>query len=566
MSRCQQLEEVVQVLFQCVSDAIFLHDLDGTILEVNDATLALYQVERSEVVHRSFIHDYSGAANPLHELPRSWQRALLGEEQCLPWQGRRADGSCFDARLLIRSITLNDRQMLLTIVHALPAPPRATLPRPLHTLPQFHDYLTHLPDRTLMIHALEQALVRTQQSSEYRFGVMFIDIDHFGIVNNSLGHMVGDAVLQRVAQQLRTWVQADDVVARAGSDEFIILLQCITDLHQVMQRAQHIQHNIARPLHICGHDLFITVSIGIAVYSPRATQPQDILRDADTALHYAKSQGAARIAVFDNTMHDHARTRLQLATDLQHALERQQLRVYYQPIVHLESRQLVGFEALVRWQHPTRGSIPPSVFLPIAEATELITAIDRQVCSAACRQMQAWHRQFPACAHLTISVNMSSKAFQQPDLAAYIGTVLHESGLQGEHLKLEVTESVMMDHAEMTLTTLQQLRDLGVRLCIDDFGTCYSSLSYLHRFSMHTLKIDSSFISQMSSDTGSTIIVRAIVRLAHDLGMEVIAEGVETEEQAAQLVAVGCQYGQGHLFAAAENDNITETYLLTTAS
>jgi EAL domain-containing protein (putative c-di-GMP-specific phosphodiesterase class I) len=369
--------------------------------------------------------------------------------------------------------------------------------------------------------------------------------------------MVGDQLLVAMARRLALCLRPGDTIARLGGDEFTILLDDVKDFANANFVAERIQKALALPFDLDGHEVFTTVSIGIAVSATGYDRPEDVLRDADIAMYRAKALGKARYEVFDTAMHKRFVTLLRLETDLRRALERQEFCVYYQPIVSLTTGYITGFEALLRWQHPRRGLVLPSEFIMLAEETGLIIAIDRWVLREAYRQMRLWQSRFGDRLPLSVSVNLSSKQFSQLDLIEHIDQTLQEQELHAHSLKLELTESMVMENAEMTAAMLADLRALDVRVSIDDFGTGYSSLSYLQRFPIDTLKIDRSFIQGIGADGDNTEIIQAITALAHNLGMDVIAEGIETAEQLAHLRALACEYGQGYYFARPVNSEAT---------
>lgn len=413
----------------------------------------------------------------------------------------------------------------------------------------FHDALTNLPNRTLLTENLKFVIERAKNQEDYQFAVLFLDLDRFKNVNDSLGHTIGDQLLIAMARRLESCIREADIVARLGGDEFAILLDGIHNGTEATTMARRIQEKLASPFNLSGHEVFTSTSIGIALSSTGYDHPENMLRDADTAMYRAKAQGKACYEVFDKGMHTHAVYLLQMENDLRRALDREEFRVYYQPIVSLENGNLAGFEALIRWQHPERGFVNPSDFIPLAEDTGLIVPIGLWILRKACQQLCQWQWQSPANRNLFMSVNLSSKQVSQPDLVAQIRDVLAETNVDAKHLKLELTESAVMQNADMAARLLKRLKALGVHLSIDDFGTGYSSLGYLHKFPVNTLKIDRSFIGRIGEDAENIEIVRTIVSLAENMGMDVVAEGVETLSQLTQLRKLNCQYGQGYLFS-----------------
>jgi diguanylate cyclase (GGDEF)-like protein/PAS domain S-box-containing protein len=413
----------------------------------------------------------------------------------------------------------------------------------------FHDGLTGLPNRALLIDHLKLTIARSKRNASLMYAVLFLDLDRFKLVNDSLGHLVGDQLLIGIARRLELCLRAGDTVARVGGDEFTILLEDLEDEGEANIIAERIQQELSVPFYLGGRDVFTTVSIGIAPSSRGYEQPEDILRDADTAMYRAKALGKARHEVFDEEMHALALNLLQMETDLRRAQERDEFIIEYQPIVSLNDFRVCGFEALLRWQHPERGLISPLDFIPVAEEGGQILQIGQWVLQQACAEMRRWQDSFPADPPLFVTVNLSAKQFAQTDLIDQVKSCLDQSGLDPNCLKLEITESVVMDNIETATAMLFQLRALGVRLSIDDFGTGYSSLSYLHRFPIDTLKIDRSFVTRIVNDKENIEIVRTILMLAENLGMDVVAEGVETQEQMALLRQLFCHSGQGYFFS-----------------
>jgi diguanylate cyclase (GGDEF)-like protein len=411
-----------------------------------------------------------------------------------------------------------------------------------------HDSLTGLPNRTLFTDRLEGAIARARRRPNGLFAVLFLDVDRFKVVNDSLGHMVGDRLLRAIARRIPACLRDTDTFARLGGDEFAVLLEELRDPAEALRMADRIQRELALPFDLEGQEVFTTASIGIALSSIGYSRAEELLRDSDTAMYRAKALGKARYEVFDEAMRARAVALLNLETDLRRALERGELRLFYQPIVSLESGRIVGLEALLRWQHPELGLLAPDEFVPLAEETGLITFLDRWLLRQACLQLGAWHARWETDPPLTMSVNLSSKQFLFPDLVEHVAAIVREAAIPPGDLRLEITESAIMENVDAAASVLARLRALGLRVSLDDFGTGYSSLSYLHRFPIDTLKIDREFAAKLG-DRESREIVRTIVTLARNLGMQVIAEGIESLEQLNQFRAMECELGQGFLFS-----------------
>jgi diguanylate cyclase (GGDEF)-like protein/PAS domain S-box-containing protein len=417
-----------------------------------------------------------------------------------------------------------------------------------------YDPLTGLPNRALFVERLEGALDRARRRRGYLFAVLFLDLDRFKLINDSLGHLAGDLLLTVLAKRFSSCIRPGDVIGRFGGDEFAILLDNIADAEDGTRIAERILASVGEPIDLDGHEAALSGSIGIAFSATGYQKAEDLLRDADTAMYRAKSQGRARFEVFDEAMRARVMALLSMENDLRRALERGELQVHYQPIVSLAQGRLVGFEALVRWRHPQRGIVFPAEFIPVAEEAGLIVPIGEFVLREACRQLRLWHDDLGS-RRLSMSVNCSARQFARSDFPKAFERILGETGIDPATLKLEITESVLMEGSETVTNLFNRLKEMGVELHLDDFGTGYSSLSYLHRFPLDALKIDRSFVAKLDAPDGDLAdgpaFVRSIVALAHSRRMGVIAEGVETAEQVAHLRALDCEIGQGYFFSKA---------------
>jgi len=548
-----------QDLFEFAPDGYLVTDMTGTIQEANYAAAALLNSSQQFLAGLSLLIFITAEEERrafrfiLKRLQQS-ERAQEWDVRLHPRQGRPFDAAITAApvrdcqgkpialRICVRNITKR-KQLEEQLLHD-----------------AFHDQLTGLPNRALFMNRLSQAIQRTkryrQSSGPYLFAVLFLDLDRFKVINDSLGHTVGDQLLRAIACRLETCMRPGDTIARLGGDEFTILLDDIKDASSATHVAERIHKELTLPFNLGGHEVFTTASIGIVLSIEGGATPESLLRNADTAMYRAKVLGKSRYEVFDTEMHTRAVTLLQLETDLRRAIERQEFQIHYQPIVSLETGRIAGFEALVRWQHPQRGLVSPAEFIPLAEETGLIIPIGQWVLREACYQMRTWQMQFPTVPPLLISVNLSVKQFSQQDLVEQIDQILRESGLDARSLKLEITESVIMENVEAATAKLSQLQALDIQLCVDDFGTGYSSLSYLHRFPINALKIDRSFVLNMGIKGEKWEIVRAIAALAQNLSMDMTAEGVEVMEQLAQLKVLKCKHGQGYLFSKPVNSEV----------
>lgn len=423
----------------------------------------------------------------------------------------------------------------------------------------FHDTLTGLPNRVLFMDRLKHADRRAARHKDYIFSVLFVDLDRFKVVNDSLGHTIGDQLLVAVSQRLEECLRPGETVARLGGDEFAILLEDIKSDNDVEHIINRIQHKLEQPFNLSGNEVFTSASIGISLSAAGYVNPEHMLRDADIAMYHAKLNGRARYEIFDEQMHAHVVARLQLETDLRHAVENHEFHLNYQPIMLMDTGKIKGFEALVRWDHPNRGLIMPAEFISIAEDTGMIISLGKWVLEEACRQLSIWQKEI-AC-DISMGVNLSIKQFT-PNLVATVKDAIMNTGIKPESLILEITESMIMENAEFASKLLAELKALNVKLHIDDFGTGYSSLSYLHQFPLDALKIDRSFIAKIGIDNEEKLeIVKAIVALANNLNLDVIAEGVETAEQLTHLRHLNCKNIQGYLFSRPLNAESAKKFL-----
>ncbi|WP_114649058.1 putative bifunctional diguanylate cyclase/phosphodiesterase [Pseudothauera hydrothermalis] len=413
----------------------------------------------------------------------------------------------------------------------------------------FIDGLTGLPNRALFLDRVNHAMQRAARRKDLRFAVIHCGVDRFSVINHSLGNRIGDLLLIEVANLLRRSIRPTDMVARLGGDEFGILLEDIRDATSPLRVIRRLQDKLVLPFQLHEHEVFSSLSSGVALSGEQYEEADAMLRDANMAMRRAKVQGGGGYVLFDRGMHEEALRRLDLELDLRRALEKNQFEAYYQPIVRVADGRLMGFEALVRWNHPERGLISPVEFIPLAEENGLIVQIGRWMLAQACAQMRAWQRAFPRRPALTVSVNLSARQLLHPDVLSDIRRILRQSGLSARHLKLEITESAMMEDAERAIELLLALKRTRLKLMLDDFGTGYSSLSYLHRLPIDALKVDRSFIMHMHARSEDRSFVEMIVNLAQKLGRSVVCEGVELPEQEAVLRELGVDFAQGFLYS-----------------
>ncbi len=538
--------ERFRALIRSVSDVIAILTIDGTIRYASPAVESMWGcpvevLSGQSVLDRIHPEDVETMRGLLSEVARQASSMLSGAVRL-----RQGSNAWRDFEVILANL-LDEPAVAGIVATYHDVTERKSYERELTKL-AFRDPLTGLANRAHFRDRLRQGLVRADSEGR-SVAVIFFDLDNFKIVNDSLGHACGDQVLRVVADRVRACLRRDDTAARLGGDEFTILVEGVTDLGQVMPMANRLIGELRDPIRLEGRDLFVGGSMGIAISTPNQDSTDDLLRKADLAMYHAKSSGKGCYAVFDAQLNAAAMERLDLETELRRAMEQRDLRVYYQPIVSLEDGRVREVEALVRWQHPLRGLVAPSGIIPIAEETGLIIELGQWVLEEACRQVRAWQLRYPGEPPLRLSVNLSARQFRHAALVGEIGAALRESALEPFDLTLEITESNLIRDPAGAIAKLQDLKNLGVRLAIDDFGTGYSNLSYLKQFPVDALKIDRSFVQGIELDPRDEAIARSVVALAAAFGLGVIGEGIETEEQATHLRALGCQHGQGYLFA-----------------
>jgi diguanylate cyclase (GGDEF)-like protein/PAS domain S-box-containing protein len=537
-------------VFQSASDAIFLVDEDANVLLWNNAAEKIFGYTEAEIVGKP---STSLMGKKFQEktleigLENTFNTVLAPMAgKIFKAVGRRKDGSEFPLELS-GSLWKTNRGMFYTAIIRDITKRRAAEELLVHEAT--HDSLTGLPNRAQFTDILNEAIEVSETNKSYQFAVLFLDLDRFKIINDGLGHVMGDKLLVAISERLSNCIRPGDTVARFGGDEFTLLINNIVSADCAIEIAERLQEELIQPFTIDGHEVYTSASVGITFSDAAKRKAEDFLRDSDTAMYRAKATGKARYQIFDSAMNIRSMSILQTENDLRRAVEREEFFVVYQPIVNLKTGEVREFEALVRWNHPEHGFVQPNDFIPVAEETGLIMAIDRWVLNEACRQLCYWQQNSIYKDSLSISVNLSTKLLINTNLSKQIRDLTERLNLNPQCLKLEVTETSVMENAETALEILCALSDLGVRISSDDFGTGYSSLSYLHRFPFARLKIDRSFIGRMDTDEKSEEIVRTILTLADNLNLEVVAEGIENEQQFHRLRELGCDFGQGYLFS-----------------
>ncbi|WP_299484944.1 EAL domain-containing protein [Acaryochloris sp. IP29b_bin.137] len=547
--KLQDSEQRLESILNSLDDVVWSAAIDGyQLLYLNPAAEEVHGYSVSSFLSNPNL--WTEVVHPAdrHQIVHFFDHLLASGSQSIEYRILRPDG---EIRWLKNRghVTTDDRGTPIRldgIIYDITEQKRAQA-QLLHDA--FHDELTGLPNRNLLMERIAQSLKRQHRIPDYQFALLFIDLDRFKIINDSLGHIVGDQLLVAIANLLENCVRTSDTVARLGGDEFTILLDGIQGVEDATQVAERILFTLQKPFQVGDHSVFTGSSIGIAYNSVQYEDATLLLRDADIAMYRAKAMGKGCFVVFSPEMHAQTLNLLKLERDLRSAIDREEFVLFYQPIIDLQTGGLCDVEVLVRWQHPDRGLILPSEFIPVAEETGLIVEIGKWVLQAACHQLRSYQQQFFAAQTLRISVNLSSEQLQDPNFIHEVDRILAESRLEGHYLKLELTETMLMAHEEKHIQTLQQLRDRNIQISLDDFGTGYSSLSYLYRFPLDTLKIDRSFVSRMMSQPQDAEIVNTIISLARTMNMDVVAEGIETEAEVSHLIQLGCDRGQGYLFS-----------------
>lgn len=547
----KESEQKYRLLGEGIMHQVWTAQPDGNLDYVNRRTLEYFGRTYSETLGdgwQSLVHQ-----EDLAESVEKWTHSLeTGEDYATEFRLRRHDGEYLWFQVMATAGRDEDGDIIKWFGTNTDIDDRKKAEAQLSYFAG-HDTLTNLPNRAKFMDHLARAVRRAEHNSSFHFAVLFLDLDRFKIINDSLGHSIGDKLLIGIAERLKGCLRLNDIVARLGGDEFTVLLTRLSDSDDAVRVADRFLERLSEPFKIDNYEVFTSASIGIIVSDEVKRQPEDFLRDADTAMYRAKAAGKSRYEIFDREMHLHNMNLLQMENDLRRAIERNEFRVFYQPIVELSSGKIVEFEALIRWQHPLHGLVPPNDFIGIAEETGLIIPIGKWILEEACRQIAEWQARFKMHQHLAISVNLSAKQLLHLNIIAQVEEVLNMTALNPRCLKLEVTETMVMENGDKSLAVISELNNLGIALSTDDFGTGYSSLSYLHRFPFNRLKIDRSFVSKMDSDPKSEAIVRTILLLAQNLNIEVVAEGIETEPQLGILRQLGCQTGQGYLFSKPVN-------------
>ena len=543
----KESEDRYRLLAENMNDLVCLHDLKGRSLYISPSCETLLGYPYTELIQENpypFFHP--------DDRDRVYREVRAAIQKVVPvpitYRIRHKNGHYIWFETLIKAIVNRRGTVVKLQTTSRNVTERVKVQQQLE-YDAFYDPLTGLANRNFLMERLELAIQRSHRFETYFYAVLFLDLDRFKVINDSLGHLAGDQLLITIAHKLQSMLRTTDLAARLGGDEFVILLEEIKDLKEIIRIVDRIFAMLRSPILMGEREVYVTTSIGIAFGSPHYQEPSDLLRDADTAMYRAKHEGKARYVIFDSEMHNEAIARLHLENDLRQAIEQEQFILYYQPIVHLESGEWSKLEVLVRWQHPQRGLLSPFEFIPIAEEIGLITPLSYWILKKACQQLVNWQSTFSHLSGLKICVNLSTQDLRCRTLLTEVDKILKKTGLSSHCLTLEITEGMLIENIEASIHLLEALRHRNIEISIDDFGTGYSSLSYLHRLPINHLKIDRSFITQMDDHQRNYQIIETIITLSNRLGLDTIAEGIETQEQLQQLFALGCQLGQGYFLS-----------------
>jgi diguanylate cyclase (GGDEF)-like protein/PAS domain S-box-containing protein len=557
----RESESRYRLVAENMNDLVCLHDLQGHYLYVSPSCELLLGYRYDEMLGQN-PYDFFHPDDRDRVYQESHATALSGKSTPTTYRIRQKSGRYLWFETLTKPILDASGQIVQLQTTSRDVTARIEAQNQLKH-DALHDALTGLPNRHLLIERLDLAISRAKRLKEYRFAVLFLDLDRFKVINDSLGHLAGDQLLIAIAQKLQSTLRSIDLAARLGGDEFVILLEEVKDIQEAVRATERIFAALQTPLMLEGREIYTTSSIGIVLGTQDYGQASHLLRDADIAMYRAKNKGKARYEIFDAEMHTQALNRLHLENDLRRASEYQEFVLHYQPIVTLNTGCLVGFEALIRWRHPTQGLKFPGDFIAVAEETGLITRLDYWALRTACHQLAAWQTAFPELAAMKVSVNLSAQDLQRADLLEEVDRILAQTRLPGRYLMLELTESMLIEDVESTITLLSQLKARGIQISIDDFGTGYSSLNYLHRLPVDNLKVDRSFVNQIQIGKRNHQIVETIAALSHQLELDAIAEGIETQQQLERLQHLGYKFGQGYLFSQPLSPEAIEALLVS---
>lgn len=558
----QESEARYRLLSENTNDLVCLHEPDGRYIYISPSCEALLGYRYDEMIGRNpytLFHpdDCDHLRQDVHA------KALLGKAVPITYRIRQKSGNYIWFETLTKPIMDKNGTVVQLQTTSRDVTERIQAQTKLE-YDSFHDALTGLPNRHLLSDRLELAIHRIHRYDNYKFAVLFLDLDRFKVVNDSLGHGVGDRLLVAIAKQLQITFRDIDLIARIGGDEFVVLLEDIQDIHEVVHATERLLTSLQIPINIGDRQVYTSCSVGIVFGSTDYHQSSELLRDADIAMYRAKSLGKSRYEIFDTEMHHQALVRMYLENDLRQAIELQEFSLYYQPLICLNTGKLLGFEALIRWYLPTQGWKSPDEFIPVAEEMGIIHQLSYWVLNEACHQLVTWHKAFPRFSDLKVNINLSSQDLQHPDLIQQIDQVLAQTQLPSHLLTLEITERMVIENVEAAIATLSKLRERGLEISIDDFGTGYSSLSYLHLLPINSLKVDRSFVNQMTESNKNYRIVETIATLSKQLELDAIAEGIETLPQLKKLQELGYRFGQGYFFSKPLNQEAIEALLRNT--